>query len=198
MIGKVSYNEALDLSSTLQRRSPVLSIQLSTPSLLGLPYQLPIFVTVGSQILLIILPIPKTADQPCTISIYSGLMASKTSSAMVSKLEWPSQMPRAIGGKAALFSMFAYAVNSIYSHNYHSCQCGISRSATMVIAIVMRAAAEHAAWVPQEIWALKGMQAAYSFVKEKSPCVGPNMSYAIHRIFFYIINLCLTPVLSIN
>ena len=47
----------------------------------------------------------------------------------------------------------------------------------MIIAIVMRAAAEHAAWVPPEIWTLKGMQEAYSFVKEKSPCVGPNMSY---------------------
>lgn len=47
----------------------------------------------------------------------------------------------------------------------------------------MRAAAEHAAWVPPEVWALKGMQEAYSFVKEKSPCVGPNMSYVIRLIF---------------
>ena len=52
----------------------------------------------------------------------------------------------------------------------------------MIIAIVMRAAAEHAAWVPPAVWALKGMQGAYAFVKEKSPCVGPNMSYVIRYI----------------
>ena len=68
----------------------------------------------------------------------------------------------------------------------------------MVIAIVMRAAAEHAAWVPPEVWALNGMQEAYSFVKEKSPCVGPNMSYVIRLTLFYSINLFLMPVLSIN
>ncbi|KAJ3481476.1 hypothetical protein NLJ89_g12208 [Agrocybe chaxingu] len=36
------------------------------------------------------------------------------------------------------------------------CQCGISRSATMVIALVMRAAAEHHTSVPPEVWELKG------------------------------------------
>ncbi|KAG5654735.1 hypothetical protein H0H81_003743 [Sphagnurus paluster] len=56
------------------------------------------------------------------------------------------------------------------------CQCGISRSATLVIALVMRAAAEQSPSVPPEVWALKGMQGAYSFVKEKSKWVGPNMS----------------------
>lgn len=63
--------------------------------------------------------------------------------------------------------------------NVHSisCQCGISRSATMVIALVMRAAAEQSTSVPPEVWTLKGMQGAYSFVKEKSKHVGPNMSY---------------------
>jgi tyrosine-protein phosphatase len=58
-----------------------------------------------------------------------------------------------------------------------SCQCGISRSATMVIALVMRAAAQRHSSVPPEVWALPGMQGAYSFVKEKSSHVGPNMSY---------------------
>ncbi|KAJ8469140.1 hypothetical protein ONZ45_g16992 [Pleurotus djamor] len=48
------------------------------------------------------------------------------------------------------------------------CQCGVSRSATMVIALVMRAAAENSPHVPPEIWELKGMQGAYSYVKEKS------------------------------
>ncbi|PPR01612.1 hypothetical protein CVT24_005763 [Panaeolus cyanescens] len=64
------------------------------------------------------------------------------------------------------------------------CQCGISRSATMVIAIVMRAAAERQTSVPPEIWDLKGMQGAYSYVKDKSPCVGPNMSL-IYQLLEY-------------
>ncbi|TFK40982.1 hypothetical protein BDQ12DRAFT_646634 [Crucibulum laeve] len=64
------------------------------------------------------------------------------------------------------------------------CQCGISRSATMVIALVMRAAAEHSHNVPPEVWALKGMQGAYSFVKEKSKWVGPNMSL-IYQLLEY-------------
>lgn len=46
----------------------------------------------------------------------------------------------------------------------------------MVIALVMRAAAERSTSVPPEVWALKGMQGAYTFVKEKSKWVGPNMS----------------------
>jgi tyrosine-protein phosphatase len=58
----------------------------------------------------------------------------------------------------------------------HSCQCGISRSGTIVIALVMRAAASGAADVPEEVVALKGMSAAYAYVKTKSIKVGPNMS----------------------
>ncbi|KAJ6627214.1 hypothetical protein B0H10DRAFT_1996099 [Mycena sp. CBHHK59/15] len=64
------------------------------------------------------------------------------------------------------------------------CQCGISRSATMVIALVMRTAAERTPSVPSEIWALKGMQGAYDFVKEKSKWVGPNMSL-IYQLLEY-------------
>ncbi|KAL9716070.1 tyrosine/serine/threonine protein phosphatase [Leucoagaricus gongylophorus] len=56
------------------------------------------------------------------------------------------------------------------------CQCGISRSATMVIALVMRAAAHRSPSVPPEVWALEGMQGAYSYVKAKSKWIGPNMS----------------------
>lgn len=40
----------------------------------------------------------------------------------------------------------------------------------------MRAAATHSPTVPPDVWELKGMQAAYSFVKDKSRHVGPNMS----------------------
>ncbi|RPD62996.1 hypothetical protein L226DRAFT_451670 [Lentinus tigrinus ALCF2SS1-7] len=64
------------------------------------------------------------------------------------------------------------------------CQCGVSRSATLIIALVMRAAAQRSPSVPSEVWALKGMQAAYSFVKEKSKWVGPNMSL-IYQLLDY-------------
>ncbi|KAI0361702.1 hypothetical protein OH77DRAFT_1516635 [Trametes cingulata] len=64
------------------------------------------------------------------------------------------------------------------------CQCGVSRSATLVIALVMRAAAQRSPGVPSEVWALKGMQGAYSFVKEKSKWIGPNMSL-IYQLLDY-------------
>jgi tyrosine-protein phosphatase len=64
---------------------------------------------------------------------------------------------------------------------FSSCQCGISRSATMVIALVMRAAALCSPSVPPEVWSLKGMQAAYAYVKEKSKWIGPNMSYVLSK-----------------
>jgi len=54
----------------------------------------------------------------------------------------------------------------------------------MVIALVMRAAAKQSTSVPPEIWALKGMQGAYTFVKEKSKWVGPNMSL-IYQLLEY-------------
>lgn len=78
------------------------------------------------------------------------------------------------------------------------CQCGISRSATMAIALVMRAAAERSPSVPSEIWALKGMQGAYSFVKEKSKWIGPNMSL-IYQLLDYerkLGNSCVSPSTS--
>ncbi|TCD63990.1 hypothetical protein EIP91_004692 [Steccherinum ochraceum] len=64
------------------------------------------------------------------------------------------------------------------------CQCGVSRSATLVIALVMRASAQCSPAVPPEVWALQGMQGAYAFVKEKSRWVGPNMSL-IYQLLDY-------------
>ncbi|GJE86052.1 dual specificity phosphatase domain-containing protein [Phanerochaete sordida] len=64
------------------------------------------------------------------------------------------------------------------------CQCGVSRSATLVIALVMRAATQCSPTVPPEVWALKTMHDAYSFVKEKSKWVGPNMSL-IYQLLDY-------------
>jgi tyrosine-protein phosphatase len=64
------------------------------------------------------------------------------------------------------------------------CQCGVSRSATLMIAIVMRAAATRSPNVPPRVWELKGMQAAYSYVKDKSRHVGPNMSL-IYQLLDY-------------
>ncbi|KZT74686.1 phosphatases II [Daedalea quercina L-15889] len=64
------------------------------------------------------------------------------------------------------------------------CQCGVSRSATLAIALVMRAAAQRSPNVPCEVWALKGMQGAYDFVKEKSNAIGPNMSL-IYQLLDY-------------
>ncbi|KAF8746234.1 hypothetical protein AX14_000033 [Amanita brunnescens Koide BX004] len=64
------------------------------------------------------------------------------------------------------------------------CQCGVSRSATLVIALVMRAAAERASSVPPEVWSLKGMHDAYSYVKEKSKWISPNMSL-IYQLLEY-------------
>ncbi|EIN13549.1 hypothetical protein PUNSTDRAFT_59759 [Punctularia strigosozonata HHB-11173 SS5] len=64
------------------------------------------------------------------------------------------------------------------------CQCGISRSATIVIALVMRAAATSSPHVSPEVWELKGYHAAYEFVKNKSKHVGPNMSL-IYQLLDY-------------
>ena len=55
----------------------------------------------------------------------------------------------------------------------------------------MRAAAERASSVPPEVWSLKGMHDAYSYVKEKSKWISPNMSYVSMSVRFFF-----SPLLS--
>ncbi|KDQ63814.1 hypothetical protein JAAARDRAFT_119951 [Jaapia argillacea MUCL 33604] len=64
------------------------------------------------------------------------------------------------------------------------CQCGVSRSATLAIAVVMRASALSLPSVPSEVHELKGQQAAYAYVKSKSSWIGPNMSL-IYQLLDY-------------
>ncbi|KAG9314525.1 phosphatases II [Chiua virens] len=81
---------------------------------------------------------------------------------------------------------YVYPIFSVFLSHVHptSCQCGVSRSATLMIAIVMHAAATRSPSVPPDVWDLKGMQAAYSYVKDKSRHVGPNMSL-IYQLLDY-------------
>lgn len=100
------------------------------------------------------------------------------------KLPWSHGQPDLVNvGLPAAFDFVDKSVargDGILIH----CQCGISRSGTLIIALVMRAAAQCSTAVPSEVWALKGMQGAYSYVKEKSKWVGPNMSL-IYQLLEY-------------
>lgn len=100
------------------------------------------------------------------------------------KLPWSHGQPDLVDiGLPAAFDFVDKSVargDGILIH----CQCGISRSGTLIIALVMRAAAQCSTAVPSEVWALKGMQGAYSYVKEKSKWVGPNMSL-IYQLLDY-------------
>ncbi|KDE05004.1 hypothetical protein MVLG_04549 [Microbotryum lychnidis-dioicae p1A1 Lamole] len=64
------------------------------------------------------------------------------------------------------------------------CQCGVSRSATVVIAYCMREAAralEEGRHLP-ELAGCTGMHDTYSFVKEKSEWVGPNLGLVFQLV----------------
>ncbi|BEJ17585.1 hypothetical protein CspHIS471_0609860 [Cutaneotrichosporon sp. HIS471] len=60
------------------------------------------------------------------------------------------------------------------------CQCGVSRSATLIVAYVMTLAAAGVA--PQRIGHLKTMQDAYDYVKGRSPWIGPNVSLVFQLV----------------
>ncbi|CAE6335517.1 unnamed protein product [Rhizoctonia solani] len=66
------------------------------------------------------------------------------------------------------------------------CQCGVSRSATLMIALVMRASmSSDGVQVPKDLESVQGgMHNAYAYVKEKSKWVGPNMSL-IYQLMEY-------------
>ncbi|EIW68589.1 hypothetical protein TREMEDRAFT_31601 [Tremella mesenterica DSM 1558] len=62
------------------------------------------------------------------------------------------------------------------------CQCGVSRSATLVIAYVVALAA--AGLMPEHLGHLTSMQDAYDLVKSKSPWAGPNVSLVFQLVEF--------------
>ncbi|KAB5594324.1 hypothetical protein CTheo_2254 [Ceratobasidium theobromae] len=66
------------------------------------------------------------------------------------------------------------------------CQCGVSRSATLMIALVMRASMpREGAGVPEDLTSIQGgMHNAYAYVKDKSKWIGPNMSL-IYQLLEY-------------
>lgn len=85
-------------------------------------------------------------------------------------------MPLSVVRKVYLFSRWNFVVLLVFIKARHSCQCGISRSATLVIGLVMRAAETKSNAVPIEVWELKGYHDAYAYVKARSKWIGPNMS----------------------
>lgn len=144
-----------------------------------------------------ILLMPQQEGLACIISNSLGLTASQTSSAAVSLQLCLSLIKLCSATRVSSSSTYPihhpYTTSNHYLTCHHlSCQCGVSRSATLVIALVMRAAAQCSPSVPPEIWALKGMQGAYTYVKQKSKWVGPNMSYVpllfsfSHRLFPHV------------
>ncbi|GAA5990533.1 hypothetical protein JCM5350_005831 [Sporobolomyces pararoseus] len=66
------------------------------------------------------------------------------------------------------------------------CQCGVSRSATVVIAYCMREAAKalEEGRDAKELSGCTGMHDTYSFVKEKSEWVGPNLGLVFQLVAY--------------
>ncbi|KAK4057598.1 tyrosine/serine/threonine protein phosphatase [Microbotryomycetes sp. JL221] len=66
------------------------------------------------------------------------------------------------------------------------CQCGVSRSATVVIAYCMRetAKAMQAGRDPGQLTPCTGMHDTYSFVKERSEWIGPNLSLVFQLVAY--------------
>ncbi|KAL5495354.1 hypothetical protein ACEPAI_817 [Sanghuangporus weigelae] len=93
------------------------------------------------------------------------------------KLSWSHGQPDLV--KDGFITAMAFIDSALHRGDgvLVHCQCGVSRSATVAIALVMRAAAQSSATSPPEIQALKGtgFSGAYDFVKSKSSCIGPNM-----------------------
>ncbi|GAA6062397.1 hypothetical protein JCM10212_006183 [Sporobolomyces blumeae] len=66
------------------------------------------------------------------------------------------------------------------------CQCGVSRSATVVIAYCMREAAKalEEGRDAKELTGCTGMHDTYSFVKEKSEWIGPNLGLVFQLVAY--------------
>ncbi|OCF42269.1 hypothetical protein I317_03888 [Kwoniella heveanensis CBS 569] len=62
------------------------------------------------------------------------------------------------------------------------CQCGVSRSATLMIAYTMALAA--AGLMPETLGHIRAMQDAYDFIKAKSSWIGPNHSLVFQLVDF--------------
>ncbi|WVQ97473.1 hypothetical protein IAU59_004587 [Kwoniella sp. CBS 9459] len=62
------------------------------------------------------------------------------------------------------------------------CQCGVSRSATLMIAYTMALAAS--GLMPETLGHIRAMQDAYDFIKAKSSWIGPNHSLVFQLVDF--------------
>ncbi|KAF5104786.1 hypothetical protein DV451_000377 [Geotrichum candidum] len=91
----------------------------------------------------------------------SGIAATKKPMPEYIYVPWEhtSQLTADLASLTDLMAQRAQQGKKILVH----CQCGVSRSASLIVAYVMR----------QNKW---GLHHAYSFVKEKSPAISPNMT----------------------
>ncbi|CDO53089.1 similar to Saccharomyces cerevisiae YNL053W MSG5 Dual-specificity protein phosphatase [Geotrichum candidum] len=103
----------------------------------------------------------KPLQTPVSSMPTSGIAATKKPMPEYIYVPWEhtSQLTADLASLTDLMAQRAQQGKKILVH----CQCGVSRSASLIVAYVMR----------QNKW---GLHHAYSFVKEKSPAISPNMT----------------------